>query len=54
MSNEYIQLVPCTFSNKKVEITIIKIIHGMSITNRGALGNPKSLDFYEKIKEELI
>jgi hypothetical protein len=30
-----------------------KIIHGMSVANRGALRNQDSLDFYEKIKEEL-
>ncbi|GAG05642.1 unnamed protein product, partial [marine sediment metagenome] len=42
-----------TFSNKKVEIAVTKIIHGMSVANRGALRNPESLDFYEKIKEEL-
>ena len=41
------------FSNKKVEIAVTKIIHGMAIANRGALRNPESLDFYEKMKEEL-
>ncbi len=45
--------IPYTFSNKKVEIAVTKIIHGMSVANRGALRNPDSLDFYEKIKEEL-
>ena len=45
--------IPYTFSNKKVEIAKTKIIHGMSIANRGALRNPNSLDFYEKIKDEL-
>ena len=45
--------IPYTFSNKKVEIAVTKIIHGMSVTNRGALRNPNSLDFYEKIKDEL-
>ncbi len=45
--------IPYTFSNKKVEIAVTKIIHGMSIANKGALRNPNSLDFYEKIKEEL-
>jgi hypothetical protein len=34
MSNDYVQLVPYTFSNKKVEIA-----------NRGALRNPNSLDY---------
>jgi len=45
--------IPYTFSNKKVEIAVTKIIHGMPIANKGALRNPNSLDFYEKIKEEL-
>jgi len=45
--------IPYTFSNKKVEIAVTKIIHGMAVANRGALRNPESLDFYEKIKEEL-
>ncbi|MHA1913375.1 MAG: acetoacetate--CoA ligase [Promethearchaeota archaeon] len=45
--------IPYTFSNKKVEIAITKIIHGMPVANRGALRNPESLDFYEKIKDEL-
>jgi len=45
--------IPYTFSNKKVEIAVTKIIHGMAVANRGALRNPESLDFYEKIKEDL-
>ncbi|MFW9898086.1 MAG: hypothetical protein ACFFDO_02340 [Candidatus Thorarchaeota archaeon] len=45
--------IPYTFSNKKVEIAVTKIIHGMSVANRGALRNPNSLDFYEEIKDDL-
>ena len=45
--------IPYTFSNKKVEIAVTKIIHGMPVANRGALRNPESFDFYEKIKEQL-
>jgi acetoacetyl-CoA synthetase len=45
--------IPYTFSNKKVEIAVTKIIHGMDVANRGALRNPESLDFYESIKSEL-
>jgi acetoacetyl-CoA synthetase len=45
--------IPYTFSNKKVEIAVTKIIHGMSVANRGALRNPESLNFYMKIKEKL-
>ena len=45
--------IPYTFSNKKVEIAVTKIIHGMEVTNRGALRNPESLDFYMKMKDKL-
>ena len=45
--------IPYTFSNKKVEIAITKIIHGMPVANRDALRNPESLDFYEKMRDEL-
>ena len=45
--------IPYTFSNKKVEIAITKIIHGMEVTNRGALRNPESLDFYMEMKDKL-
>jgi acetoacetyl-CoA synthetase len=45
--------IPYTFSNKKVEIAVTKIIHGMDVFNRGALRNPDSLNFFEKFKESL-
>jgi acetoacetyl-CoA synthetase len=45
--------IPYTFSGKKVEIAVTKILRGMSVANRGALRNPESLDFYESIKEQL-
>ena len=45
--------IPYTFSGKKVEIIITKIIHGMSVANRGALRNPESLDFYMEMKDKL-
>ena len=45
--------IPYTFSNKKVEIAVTKIIHGMSVANRGALRNPNSLDFYMEMKDKL-
>ncbi|TXT64120.1 MAG: Acetoacetyl-coenzyme A synthetase [Promethearchaeota archaeon] len=47
------ETIPYTFSGKKVEIAVTKILRGMSAANRGALRNPDSLDFYEDIKEEL-
>lgn len=45
--------IPYTFSNKKVEIAVTRLIHGMDVANRGALRNPESLDFYKKVKNEL-
>lgn len=45
--------IPYTFSNKKVEIAVTKIIHGISVANRGALRNPDSLDYYMEMKDKL-
>ncbi|MFB0559839.1 MAG: acetoacetate--CoA ligase [Candidatus Lokiarchaeia archaeon] len=45
--------VPYTFSGKKVEIAVANIIHGKPVLNRGALSNPESLDYIEKILPEL-
>jgi len=45
--------VPYTFNMKKVESAVTNIIHGRSVTNRDALINPESLEFYEKIVLEL-
>lgn len=45
--------IPYTFSGKKVEIAVTKILRGMTATNRGALRNPDSLDIYEELKEKL-
>ncbi len=45
--------IPYTFSMKKVEIAVTNIIHGKPVTNREALSNPESLDFFEKIKVDL-
>lgn len=45
--------IPYTFSNKKVEIAVTKLIHGMEVANRGALRNPESLDFYMNMKDKL-
>ena len=46
--------IPYTFSNKKVEIAVTKIIHGMPVANRGALRNLTSLDFYMDMKDNHI
>jgi acetoacetyl-CoA synthetase len=45
--------IPYTFSGKKVESAITNIINGKAVTNRDALANPESLDYYEKIVGEL-
>jgi len=45
--------IPYTFNMKKVESSVSNIIHGRPVTNRDALANPESLDFYEKIVPEL-
>ena len=43
--------IPYTISGKKVEIAVRKIICGEDVTNRDALSNPKSLDFYKDLIE---
>ncbi len=45
--------IPYTFNMKKVESAVSNIIHGKPVTNKDALLNPESLDFYEKILPEL-
>ena len=45
--------IPYTFSGKKVESAITNIIHGRTINNRGAIRNPESLEFFEKLGEQL-
>jgi acetoacetyl-CoA synthetase len=45
--------IPYTFNMKKVEIAVTNIIHGRPVTNRDALVNPESLEYFEKILPEL-
>jgi acetoacetyl-CoA synthetase len=45
--------IPYTFSGKKVESAVTNIINGKAVTNRDALKNPESLDYFEKVVEEL-
>jgi acetoacetyl-CoA synthetase len=45
--------IPYTFSGKKVESAVTNIINGKPVTNRDALANPESLDYYEGIVREL-
>ena len=43
--------IPYTINGKKVEITVKRIIEGMSINNTESLQNPKALIHYEDIPE---
>jgi acetoacetyl-CoA synthetase len=45
--------IPYTFSMKKVESAVTNIFTGRPVTNRDALVNPESLDFYEAMKKRL-
>ncbi len=45
--------IPYTFNMKKVESAVSNIIQGRPVTNKDALVNPESLEFYEKIVPEL-
>ncbi len=46
--------IPYTFSSKKVESAITNIVNGRPVTNRDALVNPESLDYFEKAAETLL
>ena len=43
--------IPYTFSSKKVEGAVTNIIHGRPVSNRDALSNPQSLDYFAELKE---
>lgn len=45
--------IPYTYNMKKVEIAVTNILHNRPVTNRDALVNPESLDYYEKIAQKL-
>jgi acetoacetyl-CoA synthetase len=45
--------IPYTMNMKKVEIAVRNILHGIPVTNRYALINPDSLDYFHKIKDEI-
>jgi acetoacetyl-CoA synthetase len=40
--------IPYTVSGKKVELSVKKIMNGKSVTNRSALKNPESLDWFQQ------
>lgn len=46
--------IPYTLNMKKVESSVTNIIHGRPVTNRDALANPHSLDFYQNIPGLLL
>jgi len=43
--------IPYTINGKKVEIAVKKIIQGEDVTNRDALANPESLEYFKNIPE---
>ncbi|GAB4315965.1 MAG: acetoacetate--CoA ligase [Promethearchaeota archaeon] len=45
--------IPYTFSNKKVELAVTAILNGRTVTNREALANPESLDFYKSVRDRV-
>ena len=45
--------LPKTFDGKKVESAVTNLVNGRRITNREALGNPESLDYFEALLPEL-
>jgi acetoacetyl-CoA synthetase len=45
--------IPYTLNMKKVESAVTNIIHGKPVSNRDALINPQSLDYYESILADL-
>jgi acetoacetyl-CoA synthetase len=45
--------IPYTLNMKKVESAVTNIINGRAVSNKDALINPASLDYYEKILPQL-
>ncbi len=45
--------IPYTFNMKKVEMAVANIVNNMPVTNRDALVNPQSLDFYVELLPRL-
>ena len=45
--------LPKTFNGKKVESAVTNLVNGRRITNREALSNPESLDYFEALLPEL-
>ncbi|HMB67631.1 MAG TPA: acetoacetate--CoA ligase, partial [Candidatus Bathyarchaeia archaeon] len=45
--------IPYTLNMKKVEVAVANIVNNRPVTNRDALANPESLDFYTQILPQL-
>jgi acetoacetyl-CoA synthetase len=45
--------IPYTLNMKKVESAVTNILNGRAVSNRDALINPGSLEFYESVMERL-
>ena len=45
--------IPYTLNMKKVESAVTNILNGRAVSNKDALINPNSLEYYEKVLEEL-
>lgn len=45
--------IPYTLNMKKVESAVTNILNGRAVTNKDALINPGSLEYYEKVLEQL-
>lgn len=45
--------IPYTFNMKKVESAVTNIVNGRPVTNRDALINPESLDYFERLVPRL-
>ena len=45
--------IPKTLNGKKVESAITNMVNGRKVTNRDALSNPESLDYFKSILPQL-
>jgi acetoacetyl-CoA synthetase len=45
--------IPYTLNMKKVESAVTNILNGRAVTNKDALINPNSLDYYQQVAEQL-
>jgi len=43
--------IPYTLNMKKVESAVTNMVHGRPVSNRDALSNPESLDFFRELSE---